>query len=201
MDYTKFAYFQEASRIRDHIESEDLSKIFFTSDTHFGHKNIIEFCKRPYSSTEEMDQKLIDNWNAVVGPTDDVYHLGDFCFHGPQRWWELIGALHGRIHLILGNHDLKYIDKGILYMFCEVVHQKVLCLSDRLIYLNHVPFLCYGGDERGNIQLYGHVHSGPNSISRDLPRLKMCYGTQYDVGVDNNYYKPISLADILQKIK
>lgn len=201
MDYTKSSYVQEAARLRDRIDGKDLTKIFFTSDTHFGHGNIINFCKRPYENVAKMDNALIENWNATVGPTDDVYHLGDFCFNGIQRWWELIGALNGRIHLILGNHDLKYIDKGILYMFCEVEHQKVLYLHDRMIYLNHVPFLSYGGDERGNIQLYGHVHSGPDSTSRDLPRLEMCYKTQYDVGVDNNGYKPISLHDILCKIE
>lgn len=200
MDYTKYAYIQEAARLRDFIDGEDPDRIFFTSDTHFGHKNAINFCKRPFASVEEMDQRLIDNWNSIVGPTDDVYHLGDFCFNGAQRWWELIGALHGRIHLILGNHDLKYIDKGILYMFCEVSYQKVLYFNNRMIYLNHVPFLCYGGDERGNIQLYGHVHSGPNSTSRDLPRLETCYKTQYDVGVDNNDYKPISLTEIMRKL-
>ena len=115
MDYTKFAYVQEAARLRDRIDGKDPTKIFFTSDTHFGHGNIINFCKRPYENVAKMDNALIENWNATVGLADDVYHLGDFCFNGIQRWWELIGALNGRIHLILGNHDLKYIDKGILY--------------------------------------------------------------------------------------
>ena len=127
MDYTKFAYVQEAARLRDRIDGKDPTKIFFTSDTHFGHGNIINFCKRPYENVAKMDNALIENWNATVGPTDDVYHLGDFCFNGIQRWWELIGALNGRIHLILGNHDLKYIDKGILiYFSCFKINLNIL---------------------------------------------------------------------------
>lgn len=55
-------------------------KVFFTSDTHFGHKAIIGFCDRPFSSVEEMTEVLVENWNSVVGPTDTIYHLGDFAF-------------------------------------------------------------------------------------------------------------------------
>ncbi len=55
--------------------------IFFTSDTHFGHKDIIDYYKRPYASVEEMDAALEKNWNETVKPNDKVYHLGDFAFH------------------------------------------------------------------------------------------------------------------------
>ena len=75
---------------------------FFTADTHFGHKNIINYCERPFSSVEEMDQTLITNWNMVVSECDVVYHLGDFVFGCPER---IRKRLNGRIFLILGNHD------------------------------------------------------------------------------------------------
>ena len=61
---------------------EEAKHIFFTSDTHFDHKNILRFCNRPWETVEEMNQGLIDNWNSVVGPDDIVFHLGDVSFGG-----------------------------------------------------------------------------------------------------------------------
>lgn len=60
----------------------DGSRVFFTSDTHFNHTNIIRFCERPFERVDEMNEKLIDNWNSVVSPEDFVFHLGDFCLGG-----------------------------------------------------------------------------------------------------------------------
>lgn len=60
----------------------DGAKVFFTSDTHFTHANIIRFCSRPFKNVEEMDETMIANWNRVVGENDIVFHLGDFCMGG-----------------------------------------------------------------------------------------------------------------------
>ena len=64
--------------------------IRFTSDTHFGHNNIIKFCKRPWKTTEEMNEALIERWNSVVKPDDIVFHLGDFAFAANSRWKDCI---------------------------------------------------------------------------------------------------------------
>lgn len=82
-------------------------KIFFTSDTHFCHKNIISYAGRPFFSTEEMDKALIENWNSVVPEDGIVFHLGDFCFGGNTQWKTIRKKLNGKIYLILGNHDFK----------------------------------------------------------------------------------------------
>jgi calcineurin-like phosphoesterase family protein len=78
---------------------------FFTSDTHFGHANIIGYCKRPFVNVDEMNEALVARWNARVGPDDTVFHLGDF-YMGPAdgiaKWR---ARLQGRIVLIRGNHD------------------------------------------------------------------------------------------------
>ena len=76
--------------------------IFFTSDLHFGHKNILKYCNRPWNSVEEMDEGLIQNWNNTVGKDDIIFNLGDFAFASNQRWRELISRLNGKHYLILG---------------------------------------------------------------------------------------------------
>lgn len=74
-------------------------KTFFTADTHFGHANIIRYTKRPFETVAEMDATLVSNWNATVGPDDDVWHLGDVA-HGTQRAEAILPRLNGRKHLI-----------------------------------------------------------------------------------------------------
>ena len=87
-----------------HLSNEESSRCYFTSDTHFGHANIIKFCNRPFKNVEEMNQKLIENWNSVVGPNDLVFHLGDFAFGGQPLWRYIREQLNGNIILIKGNH-------------------------------------------------------------------------------------------------
>lgn len=85
--------------------------------------------------------------------------------------------------------------------FGMVVPQLQIEIEGNLIYLNHYPFLCYGGSYRGVWQLFGHVHSGPNAEGLDISRLKILVPTQYDVGVDNNNYAPISYKEVKNKIE
>ena len=60
-------------------------KVYFTSDTHFYHSNIIDFCKRPFKNVEDMNETLIENWNRIVSQDDNVFHLGDFCLGGSHE--------------------------------------------------------------------------------------------------------------------
>ena len=181
--------------------------LFFTSDTHFNHKAIIGFCNRPWKSIEEHDQALIENWNSVVSPDDTVFHLGDFVFGGFPKWKEIVEQLNGHIYLIRGNHDDKQMTAGIQTLFEDCLYQARILVDGRTVYLNHFPFLCFGhGDPKiykdsYSIQLFGHIHSGPNSTSADVSRSSILYPTQYDVGVDNNNYRPISWKEINEKIQ
>lgn len=178
--------------------------IFFTSDTHFGHQNILKFCKRPWDTVEEMNEALIANWNAVVKEDDIVFHLGDFAFGGSALWNEVLSKLKGHIHLIIGNHDEHNLRQGFMNKFESVSYQKKILIEGRQIYLNHYPFLCYGGSyrspENAVWQLFGHVHSGPNSTGKDTERLVNLFPYQYDVGVDNNNYAPISWEQVKEII-
>lgn len=174
---------------------------FFTSDTHFGHANIIRFCNRPFQNVEEMNEVLIENWNKVVSKDDTVFHLGDFAFGGSNVWKSIIPRLNGHINLIIGNHDRKNLRQGYMSYFDMVVPQLQIEIEDNSIYLNHYPFLCYGGSYRGVWQLFGHVHSGPGADGLDISRLRVLLPTQYDVGVDNNNFTPISYREVKNKIE
>ena len=176
--------------------------VWFTSDTHFGHENIIRFCNRPFINAAEMNAELIRRWRETVPDDGIIFHLGDFA-HGSSRLWnDILNALPGHKYLILGNHDMKAIRQGFMSHFELVTQQMTIRVGGQAIVLNHNPFLCYGGSYRDVWQLFGHVHSGPAShTGLDHPRLKMLFPRQYDVGVDNNVYRPISFADVKAKIE
>ena len=74
----------------------DGSRVFFTSDTHFNHTNIIRFCNRPFKDVSHMNETMISNWNRVVGPEDIVFHLGDFCLGGSAEWINVLNRLNGK---------------------------------------------------------------------------------------------------------
>lgn len=182
-------------------------KIFFTSDLHFGHTNIIKFCNRPFKSVEEMNEALIKNWNEKVPEDGIVFILGDFCFGGFPAWEAIVHRLNGKKYLIKGNHDMQQNlqnEARLNQMFEWVGPQMLIEVGNRKVYLNHYPFLCYGGSyrtEKGAVyQLFGHVHSGPNCSGLDSDRLVHLFPYQYDVGVDNNNYTPISWKEVEEKI-
>ena len=185
---------------RDILFFEKAERLFFTSDTHFGHRNIIKYCQRPFSCIEEMDDALIANWNRVVGKDDIIFHLGDFAMGGSAEWSRLLQKLNGKIYLILGNHDLKTIGAGFSRLE-GVAMQMLINVKGQIIYLNHYPFLCYGGAYRNTWQLYGHVHTCHANRGLDVPRLKMLMPMQYDVGVDNNNYRPVSFEQVKKIIR
>lgn len=179
--------------------------LWFTSDTHFNHKNILQFTSRPWETIEEHDDALVKNWNDVIGIDDTVFHLGDFCFGNPQKVAEVRERLNGNIILIRGNHDDKNLQRSLWTLFDEVLYQARIQVDGRAVYLNHFPFLCFA---HGNpltyrdwaVNLFGHVHSGHGSKSEDVQRLDNLLPTQYDVGVDNNDYRPISWKEVIEKI-
>ena len=179
----------------------DGDKVFFTSDTHFYHSNIINFCGRPFKNVEVMNETLIANWNSVVGPDDIVFHLGDFCLGGSAEWTNILNRLNGKIYLIVGNHDIKNLRQGYYSHFEHIAMQMHIEVGKQKIYLNHCPFLCYGGAYRDTWQLFGHVHTSKQNTGIDAPRPHMLLPTQYDVGVDNNNFTPVSFEQVKRIIE
>ena len=119
--------------------------------------------------------------NNTVRQDDIVFHLGDFCLGGSAEWTKMLDRLNGRIYLIMGNHDLKNIRQGYINRFEHVAMQMHIEVGKQKIYLNHYPFLCFDGGYKTGI---------------DAARLQYLYPTQYDVGVDNNNFTPVSFEQV-----
>lgn len=144
-----------------------------TSDLHFFHRGILQFCNasRPYETVEDMNEGLIEHWNSVVGVDDVVLHLGDFSFKGKEATEAIIERLNGNIVFILGNHE-KAIRNSIhditKYDYLEFRFNGVkVCCS-------HFPMSCWSGAGRGSVMLFGHVHGSFQGQGRTV-----------DVGFDN----------------
>ncbi len=171
------------------ITQTQTSKVFFTSDTHFGHKNVIQYDGRPFSSVEEMDNVLISNWNNTVGQNDVVFFLGDFSFEKESSLVELVmSQLNGKKYFIRGNHD--HTEKTICVYEKYGVYlgeQKDIVVDGQRIVLNHYPMLVWNQSHRGAWALHGHCHG---SLPDDPNALRL------DVGCNVWDYKPVSFDTI-----
>lgn len=166
--------------------------IWFTSDTHYGHKNIIEYSKRPFKDADEMEEAMISNWNNVVQKGDTVYHLGDFAFYNDRKRIEdILSRLRGQKHLILGNHDEKRPAQGNSF-WASVGHYKRIKIDGQRIILFHYAMKVWHGCHRGAWQLYGHSHG---SLPVDLKR------KHFDVGVDCWNFTPISYEQVAKEME
>lgn len=174
-------------------------KIFFTSDSHFGHANIIKYCNRPFIDANDMNEQLIANWNNVVSPDDVVYHLGDFAFGNEKSVNAIMHRLNfAHMHFIKGNHDKPFMEWWTKARFNnDCVAQKVdvnhyileTHINKQKFVLCHYAMRVWNESHRGALHLYGHSHGtlpdDPNSKS-------------FDVGVDCHNYHPISLEQVLK---
>lgn len=114
--------------------------MYFTSDLHFNHKNVINYCKRPYADTKEMDKSLIENWNNTVKKDNElVYVLGDFAFCGKQYMTAILSQLRGKKILVKGNHDPKahvMLECG----FDEVIENDRIKIGNHSVLVSHFPY-------------------------------------------------------------
>lgn len=165
--------------------------IWFTSDTHFGHTNIIKYCNRPFQSAQEMDEKMIAKWNARVKPDDLVYHIGDFSLVRDRDQVEnYIRRLTGHIHLVHGNHDRQQVLDARGFASRPTPYKEIK-VGEQKIILCHYAFKVWNGSHRGSWNLHGHSHG---NLDRDFKR------KQLDVGVDCWNYQPISFEEIQQEM-
>jgi len=180
---------------------------WFTSDTHFGHGNIIIYSKRPFANAGLMDVALINNWNELVKPEDIVYHLGDVAFTSPDRAKHILSVLNGYKVLILGKHDRSG-HKMKEWGFAEVHQSLQIELEGGILAnLSHYPYKgtpdAHGKakfetknlKDDGRLLICGHVHdvwkTRPGQYKNHM----------INVGVDQWNYKPVSETELLNYVK
>lgn len=174
-------------------------RVFFTSDTHFSHANIIRYARRPFANVDEMNEEMIKRWNSVVTKSDFVYHLGDVAFEKDEAkliW--LISRLNGEIHLIEGNHDNKMTTK-VKHQFSTISQFKEIKVADpdgfngfQHITLCHYALKVWNRSHFGTYSLFGHSHG---SLKDDPSALSL------DVGVDCWDFYPVEYAQIKERMK
>ena len=184
-------------------------KIFFTSDLHFGHENVIRFDNRPFNTVEEMDEEMIKRWNTKVGKGDIVYVLGDFIWKAAtNEAVSIIRRLNGQIILIKGNHDRFLHNAAAKKALAGIKDYDDICVTledgtTRRCILSHyfIPF--YNGHRYQAIHLHGHSHFTEESaeevrITTELNEkgydLKI-----YNVGCMYWNYTPVTLDEILER--
>lgn len=176
--------------------------VWFTSDTHFHHANIIEYCGRPFRDVDHMNEEMIHRWNERVKPGDLVYHLGDFAMGPKEKALETKRRLNGGVILVRGNHDRS--EASMKAMGFESVYSKLETLfvvygKERRFYLSHIPI---GLDHRSpkkyseeltkpppkyyDYWLCGHVHEKWKSRGKTI-----------NVGVDQWDFRPVTLEELL----
>lgn len=192
--------------------------IFLTSDWHEGHKNVLEFCNRPFTDVVHMINTLIRNFNATVPEDATTFFLGDMCLGSNQYFkYSVIPRLRGKKILIVGNHDEGPHGMG----FDAVLYSAVIWMGNISFSMSHCPLpgvwredtshlekpskFWHGDDkpknqkfitqEKCTYHLHGHIHNGPHNS-----RSKKILGNQYDVGVDANDFRPIALSKIYSEL-
>jgi calcineurin-like phosphoesterase family protein len=167
-----------------------MHNIFFISDSHFGHGNSLTFKRndgtplRCFSSVEEMDETMVENWNKVVRPVDKIYHLGDVVIN--RKSLPILKRLNGKKRLVRGNHDI-FTTKDFLEHFDEIYGVRVF--SKEGFICSHIP-LHPESLYRWKLNVHGHTHA--NSI--DDPKYKC-------VSVEQTNYSPVHMDVILDIIK
>ena len=189
-----------------------MKNIYFTSDTHYGHKNIVrgttewegtvDRC-RDFDTIEEHNEALIKSINTLVKHNDILYHLGDWSFGGHENIKKFRDRLECReIHLIFGNHDqhIEPIDSIYRESFTSCNHKlelnlKIDCIrtnkfGKQLFFLSHYSHQVWNKSHHGAIHLFGHSHGTLQGIGKSM-----------DVGVDTNNLYPYHMDEILDKMK
>lgn len=156
--------------------------IWLISDTHFGHENIIGYCGRPFVNAAEMDEAMVERWNALVKPSDKVYHLGDVAMK--KAHLAIVSRLHGKKRLIRGNHDIFDTKDYLAVGFQEILGVRVL----NNLLLSHFPVHPDSlGRFAGNV--HGHIHEKPSPE-----------GLYLNVSVERIWYQPVTLEDVSAQI-
>lgn len=162
--------------------------IYFSSDHHFQHANIIQHCNRPYKTQVEMDLDLIEKWNSVVKEKDEVYYLGDFTLGNWATAWSYLKKLKGRKYFIKGNHDNNWYSSLDSHQKLPPIHE--LKVNNQLYILSHYPMRAWNKSFHGSYHIFGHEHG-------NLPP----HGLSFDIGVDCWDGYPVSIEEVNERME
>lgn len=171
--------------------------IYFTSDLHLNHARIIELANRPFGSVEEMNDTIIGNINDTVGADDTLWVLGDVCMgmkKTQDAGWLLAMLACNDVHLVMGNHDPRQRKEELIAAGFVTVsdYEELRVGSHKTAVLCHYPLMSWNGSSRGSYMLHGHIHATAEYNERNRnDGIK-----RYDVGVDANAYRPVSIEHI-----
>ena len=174
------------------LQDENPERIFFVSDPHFDHANIIDYCKRPFSDVNEMNHVIEENWRTMIPSDGRVIFLGDMSFgRGSRspRWWA--ERLNGRKIYIKGNHDRGVGEHSNIKTVDRIAKSGLLILSGCRIYLNHFPDNI-PNDWKG-WSVHGHIHNNGPFLNVGRKRI--------NVSLDVTKFKPVPLTRILEIIE
>ena len=158
--------------------------IWFTSDTHFNHTQIIKFCNRPFKNINVMNEIIIKNWNSTIKKDDIVYHLGDFALGNKNKIKDFVQKLNGKKYLIKGNHDVFDNQFYRTIGFIEVYDHPII-IHDFIV-LSHKPQPFIMNQMYHNI--YGHIHNSPMFQTKSEGSTCVC--------LERWNYKPVSDSQI-----
>ena len=172
--------------------------VFFTSDLHLGHGNIIDLCNRPFVNIEEMDRVLIENWNRKVKKNDTVYVMGDIVWDKKKVAYYM-EQLTGRKILVIGNHDSHWAKKEEIQNFFEMITPYIeVHLNGHPITMCHYPMLEWRSSREESKRklgylIHGHIH---NRIADEYRQLYLQFNA-LNAGVDINGYAPVNFDELL----
>ena len=174
--------------------------IFYTSDWHIDHQNILKLCDRPFADTDEMRETIISNYCARVTDKDDVFFLGDMFFKSSASdgsAMKVMKALPGHKHLIIGNHDKALVkNQQLMSLFETADEYKKINDDGRTVIAFHYPILEWDGYFHGTYHVYGHIHNNTgNELYSVLGQLK----NAFNVGVDVNGFCPVTLSELIAR--
>lgn len=174
--------------------------IYYTADTHFRDQAIMRKCQRPFKTLQEMEKKLINNWNCKINDDDDVYVLGDVVNENDQEAIEVIRSLKGHKHLIVGNHDHVLLDKlkndGV---FESIKFIELILDNNRKVCVCHYPLMDWIARDENSVLIYGHIHNKTRNNGIIYKKMKDFYAgvPAYNCGVDVCGFEPRTLDELI----
>lgn len=190
-----FGGWSKGDKMAIKIKKQDYDKVYFSSDLHFSHANIILYCNRPFQTIDEMNKTIIEHFNKTLDKESILFLLGDIALGVDlENIKELLESIKCKEkHLIIGNHDT---DRKIdLYkennLFNSISYADLIKTDYYSFYLSHYPALMERHNKLFNLSGHTHIKNNEENIKNNI----------YNVGVDAHNFYPVSLNNIINDIK